>query len=52
MECCTRRVAIFHRDIVSWNVLCKETKHCKDNDKKIETNDLHISLRDLSKDER
>ncbi|PER25790.1 hypothetical protein CN931_24260 [Bacillus sp. AFS054943] len=24
----------------------------KDNDKKIETNDLHISLRDLSKDER
>lgn len=36
MECCTRRVAIFQRD----------------NYKKVETKDLHISLRDLTKDER
>ncbi len=52
MECCTRRVAIFHRDIVSLDVLCMETNMLKDNYKKVETKDLHTSLRDLTKDER
>ncbi|PTC13526.1 hypothetical protein C6557_13130 [Bacillus wiedmannii] len=42
MECCTRRVAIFHRDIVL----------LKDNYKKVEINDSYISLRDLITNER
>ncbi|VXB76534.1 hypothetical protein BACI71_120328 [Bacillus mycoides] len=52
MECCTRRVAIIHRDIVFKGFIYANKTLGKTIIRKLKTNDAHISLRDPIEDER
>lgn len=52
MECCTRRVAIIHRDIVFKGFIYANKTLRKTIIRKLKTKDAHISLRDPIEDER